>query len=398
MNPGRSTPLVKVVAATVAAQMAIVAASLTVPVLSILVAASAELPADLVGYYSALIYGCAAATSLATPLLIRRWGGIRLHQGMLVMTALALAALLPAAASGFAASALVLGLAYGPMNPASTVLLARYTPPSLRGRIFSLKQTAVPAGGAVAGFVTPLLAVAVGWRGAAIAIALVCLALALAIQRWRDEIDGDGAAESRPADAAFGLPLRLLLSNRGLRRVAAAAVAFGAVQFSFAAMFPTVLVDVGWDLRDAGRALSVALVVGVVFRVLWGALADRIGPRPVLGVMGAMMGGAALCAAFIGPGWPGGAILALSALFGLSAFCWAGIGLAEAVRQVPAPMIPEASAALIALTFIGALVGPALFSTITVLADSFRPAFLLLASASAVPALLLLRPGRTRPH
>jgi MFS family permease len=98
---------------------------------------------------------------------------------------LALLALLPAVLTTFALSAVVLGLAYGPMNPASTVMIARYTPPRLRARVFSLKQTAVPAGGALAGFVTPLVAAAVGWRGAALSIASVCLVLAALIQPWR---------------------------------------------------------------------------------------------------------------------------------------------------------------------------------------------------------------------
>ena len=89
----------KVVGATVAVQVAIVMASLTVPVLASMIAPEVGVPPYLVGYYSALIYGFAAMSSLATPRLFRRWGGIRLHQGMLVMVAAALVALLPAPAA-----------------------------------------------------------------------------------------------------------------------------------------------------------------------------------------------------------------------------------------------------------------------------------------------------------
>ena len=127
----QKTLLNRVVAATVAVQVAIVMASLTVPVLASAIAPAVGVPSIWVGYYSALIYGFAALSSFATPRLFRRWGGIRLHQGMVVMVAVALLVLLPAFPAAFAASGIILGLAYGPMNPASTVLLARYTPSHL---------------------------------------------------------------------------------------------------------------------------------------------------------------------------------------------------------------------------------------------------------------------------
>ncbi len=384
----------KVVGATVAVQVAIVMASLTVPVLASMIAPEIGVPPYLVGYYSALIYGFAAVSSLATPRLFRRWGGIRLHQGMLVMVAAALVALLPASPASFAVSGIILGLAYGPMNPASTVLLARYTPLNLRSRVFSLKQTAVPIGGALAGLVTPLAAAALGWRGAIVTIAATCLGLSLAIQPWRVELDSDGLDAGRTIAVKFWLPLRLLAENSGLRSVTVASFAFGALQFSFTAVFPTVLARVGWTTTDAGRAMSVALVVGVIFRVIWGALADRIGSRPILAVQGAMMSAAAVAAVFIDARWSGLVVASVAALFGLSTFCWSGIGIAEAIRQVPPSLIPEASAGIIALTFLGALAGPTLFSTVAALTGTIGPAFVILGALTALGMVLLLWPRR----
>jgi hypothetical protein len=80
-RPYANPLLRKVIAATVAVQIVIVMASLTVPVLASLIAPAAGIPPYLVGYYSALIYACAAATSFVTPHLLRRWGGVRIHQG-----------------------------------------------------------------------------------------------------------------------------------------------------------------------------------------------------------------------------------------------------------------------------------------------------------------------------
>jgi hypothetical protein len=258
----QKTLLNRVVPSTVAVQVAIVMSSLTVPVLASTIAPAVGVPAYWVGYYSALIYGGATLSSFATPRLFRRWGGIRLHQGMLVMVAAALFALLPAMPAGFAASGIVLGLAYGPMNPASTVLLARYTPLHLRSRVFSFKQTAVPIGGTLAGLVTPLAAAAFGWRGAIAALGVVCLALSVLIQPWQPAIDQDGPSHDRNLSTNFWLPVRLIVENPGIRSVTLAGFAFGSLQFSFVAVFPTVLAHVGWSTTDAGRAMSVALVVG----------------------------------------------------------------------------------------------------------------------------------------
>ena len=391
----QKTLLNRVVAATVAVQVAIVMASLTVPVLASAIAPAVGVPSIWVGYYSALIYGFAALSSFATPRLFRRWGGIRLHQGMVVMVAVALLVLLPAFPAAFAASGIILGLAYGPMNPASTVLLARYTPSHLRSRIFSFKQTAVPIGGALAGLVTPLAAAALGWRGAIAVIAAVCLALSALIAPWRAAIDNDGPSHDRDLSPKLWLPLRLIAENPGIRSVTVAAFAFGSLQFSFVAVFPTVLAHVGWSTTDAGRAMSVALIVGVILRVPWGTLADKIGSRPILAAMGAMMSLASFAACFLGAGWSGVEVALLAALFGLSAFCWSGISVAEAVRHVPPALVPEASAGIIGVTFFGALAGPTLFSTVAALAGTVAPAFAILGALAVLGvALLLLGPKR----
>jgi MFS family permease len=382
------TPLARVVTATTAAHAMVVMASLLVPVLATVLATAAGLPPYLVGYYSALIYGIAAIGSFATPDLLRRFGGIRLHQIMLALTAAAMLALLPALPLGFVGSAIALGIAYGPINPASTAMLARHTPASARARIFSLKQTAVPIGGALAGSLTPSLARLLGWRGAVGVVACVCLVLALLVQAWRVELDSndDGAAI---VQSSFWTPLRLVAQQVGLRPVAFASFAFGALQFSFSAVFPTVLARAGWQVVDAGLVLATALVVGTVCRVIYGSIADRLGFRRMLAGMGALMTIGACLAASVSASWPTTAIVALAVLFGISAFCWAGIGIAETVRHAPPQLVSEATAATITLTFLGALVGPSLFSSIVSATGSFGLAFVALGGLTALAAVWL---------
>ncbi|MBV9862288.1 MAG: MFS transporter [Alphaproteobacteria bacterium] len=382
--------LARVVAMTMAMHVIVVMASLTAPVLAGLLAAAAGIPVYFVGYYSALIYGCGAVVSLATPGLVRRCGVIRLHQLMLAATALSLAALVGADLPAYVASAVLLGIAYGPVNPASTVLLARLTPPERRARIFSLKQTAVPLGGALAGSIMPRLSQWAGWRGAVLLLAVLALAMIAGVQHWRSRLDAERQPMAPLVGAGLWLPLRLYAATPALRRLGIAAFTFGALQFAVTAVFATVLTAAGWTLAQAGAALSVAMAVSVGCRVLWGMAADRWTPGLVLAVMGAMMSAVALASAFLTAAWPGLAVLAIAALFGISALCWNGVAVAEAVREAPSGAISEASAGLYTVTFSGALAGPAAFSSVSLISGGSCPGFLMLAGLAAIGSMLLL--------
>lgn len=388
-NSARPNLLIRVVTSTTAVQAIVVMASLSVPVLAPVLASAAGIAPHLVGYYSAVIYGLGAVGSFATPDLLRRFGGLRLHQIMLLLAAAAMLALLPAAPAGFLVSALVLGAAYGPMNPASTAMLVRHAPVAARARVFSLKQTAVPIGGALAGALTPVLAQLLGWRGAVGVVAGACVGLALLIQPWRASLDraDDDTVIGRPS---FWTPLRLIAQQAGLRPIAFASFAFGALQFSFGAMFPTVLAGAGWRITDAGLVLATALVISTICRIIWGSVADRLGFRRMLAGMGALMSLGACLAALVSASWSGAAIVALAALFGISAYCWAGIGIAETVRHAPAGLVSEATASTITMTFVGALVGPSLFSSIVSVTGSFGLAFVVLGALTAVATVWLV--------
>ena len=192
----------------------------------------------------------------------------------------------------------------------------------------------------------------------------------------------------------FWTPLRLVAQQIELRPIAFASFAFGALQFSFSAVFPTVLARAGWRVADAGLVLATALVISTICRVIWGNVADRLGYRRMLAGMGALMSLGACLAASVSASWPAVAIIALAALFGISAFCWAGIGIAETVRHAPAHQISEATAGTITLTFLGALVGPSLFSSIVSATGSFGLAFMALGGLTAVATVWLVVAGR----
>jgi len=86
-----------------------------------------------------------------------------------------------------AASAVLLGLSYGQINPVSTQILASITMPRSRPFVFSIKQTGMPVGAALAGAV--LLSSAYDWKVAILTIGGMAVFLAVAIEAPRDGFD-----------------------------------------------------------------------------------------------------------------------------------------------------------------------------------------------------------------
>ena len=126
-----------------------------------------------IGAYVLFAYIGAVVGSLSAGAMVDRWGAIRTSQGALLVSVagLALAALLPGA---LIVAALLIGLGYGPITPASSHVLIRTTPPERRNLVFSVKQTGVPLGVALSGFCIPPLAAATGWLWTLLILALAC--------------------------------------------------------------------------------------------------------------------------------------------------------------------------------------------------------------------------------
>jgi len=129
----------------------------------------AELHADpaWVGVY----YGISAAASLVVQMgcgsCIIRYGALRMSQVVLVLLGGGMAVAAEGSLPGFGASAIIGGGGGAVSTPTSSQLLYRVSPPRLAPLVFSIKQTAVPAGLLICGFLGPTMAGALGWRGVA---------------------------------------------------------------------------------------------------------------------------------------------------------------------------------------------------------------------------------------
>src|SRR3954454_3358958 len=159
----------------------------------------AELHADpaWVGVY----YGASAGASLVAQMgcgsFIIRYGALRMSQLALLLLGGGMAAAAEGGLLGFGASAIIGGGGAAVSTPTSSQLLGRVSPPRLAPLVFSIKQTVVPAGLLICGFLGPAMAQAVGWRGAMLTTAAACLAGAALLQPLRPRFDGDRVSSRR---------------------------------------------------------------------------------------------------------------------------------------------------------------------------------------------------------
>lgn len=129
----------------------------------------------------------------------------------------------------------------------------------------------------------------------------------------------------------------------------------------------------------AGSALSIAMIAGIVGRLLWGVLADHgIAARSVLGFLGLLMGLSGFFVMLINDTTSMTLIYIFSFLFGASAIGWNGVYLAEVARISPPGKAGIATGASLAMTYSGVVVLPSAFWVIHSYTESYASGFIIL--------------------
>lgn len=383
---------------TLVIQAMVAMALLSLPVIAPLVAAGLQVSPALVGLYVSITYGAAIVATLMGGATVARMGAIRVSQwGLLLCAAgLLLCAVpwLPAVVLG----AVLIGLGYGPITPASSHLLARTTSPHQMSLVFSIKQTGVPLGSMLAGAVVPPLALRIDGQMSLVVVAVLCLVCAGVSQAFRLELDADRQAATPIRWGSLVEPIRLVLAHRALLTMASCSFMFSMVQLSLTTYLVTFLHDdLSYGLVLAGLALSVTQLGGIGGRVVWGYVADRwLGPRAMLLLLASMMAMGALASALLTPETPNGVVIAILVGFGASAIGWNGVYLAEVARQAPPGMASMATGGTLAFTFLGVVVGPPMFGALSGLFGTYRAGFVGLMVMACVSGMVLF--WRQRPR
>lgn len=401
-------PVLVAIAVTLAVQILTATALITPSVIAPAAAGDLGVAPQAIGLFVSAAYCAAMLSGLATGGLIARYGPLAVCQAAVVLAGAGLALGKLAAAAVVPLVALLVGVGYGLVNPVSSHILARHTPPGAMALVFSIKQTGVPIGGAIAGAVVPTLLLAVGWPNALPLLGAVCILAAFALVPARGVLAEPAAAADaaaaraplafrwrRATDAMIG-PIRLVLATPRLRDLAAASLGYASAQLVYIAYFVSHLtLQLGLSLVAAGAIYAFGHGAGIVGRIAWGAVADRwLSPRATLAAIGVVSAACAALTALFSAAWPLAAVGAVAMAYGASAVGWNGVFLAEVARSAPAGQVGAATGGTQFFTFGGALLGPVIFAAAVSITGSYAWGFALFA---AVPLVIALRLFFVRP-
>ena len=379
--------------ATLFIQAMVAMALLTLPVMAPVAAQAWSVSPAMVGFYVSITYLGAMFASLTSGNTVSRFGPIRVSQLGLLLCALGLCLCATPWLPVIAIGALLIGLGYGPITPASSQILARTTPADRMALVFSIKQTGVPLGAMMAGAIVPSLMLALNWQWTMVMVAIACVLSALLAQPLRQELD-----ELRQANLPFQMsaltsPIRMVLGHRPLATMAACSFMFCMVQMSLTTYLVTYLHDdLSYGLVSAGLLLSVTQMGGMGGRILWGFVADKwLGAQKTLALLAALMALCSLTTALFLPVLPLWGIWMVLIVYGASAIGWNGVYLSEVARQAPEGKASVATGGTLTFTFLGVVIGPPIFGALSTAFGSYRAGFLALVLTSSLCAWVLFR-------
>jgi MFS family permease len=381
--------------ATLAVQTLATMALYSVPTVAPEIALDLHVGGTLVGGFVATAYGVGILSALLAPGLVRKYGGVRATQVVLLAaTGMLAMAAFGQGVTGLALAALVLGLGYGAAAPASTHLLVPQTPRPVFNLVMSFRQIGVPLGGVLAALILPPIVVVAGWRLALAAEIVPILLLIVAMEFPRRRWDHDREPNRRVLGKGLIQPFTLLAEPR-FRRLSIATFVYSGIALCLVAFMTVQLTTVvGIDLVQAGQILATYQIAGSVSRPIWGWVADRfITPAQTLALLGFGMAATALVTGFYAHGWPLWAVLANALAAGMTSGGYTGVAYAE-YAALGGARRTEAAGLGTAIMFGGGMAVPPVFGWSVAAWGGFHQSYVIGAACALVSGVLLLLPHR----
>lgn len=340
----------------------------------------------IIGLFPSLAYLVAMGSSPMAHRAFNRFGPLGTSNLAILTGLIGYFALTLTTPWAFLAAAMLMGVAYGPLNPTSSVVLNQVTSPNRLNLVLALKQSGVPLGGAVAGIILPLMANYLGYQIATIITALIIAGLLIAFwpgsRRIDAEIEISQRQPARSGEQVF---------HRGCVLLASSSFCYSFVQLALS-MFLGLLAYrlAGFTPVEAGLVLTAFHLSGMIGRPGWGMIADAIqnwgSALPLVGFCATTL--TALLVVLTAMETPSAWMFyALAIGLGACASGWNGVFFAELARSVPASVLGSVTGQALSITFAGVVVGP---SVVGFLLSIVTPALVLtgLVALAAIGSLL----------
>jgi predicted MFS family arabinose efflux permease len=258
-----------------------------------------------------------------------------------------------------------------------------------------IKQMGLTVGGVISALVLPPIAAAFGWRAAVVACAVVMGAPVLASWRPLASLTAARAGargESGTAPAGnwwwLGRPALLILFSAG--------IALGMVQsavLSYLALYGVQVL--GFTTIAAGALVAAAQAGGAAARLGLGAASDRLlgGSRPPWLVLSSVIAAVIFTSYALAPVPRRASAMALAFVAGIGAHGWVGIYFIASAEAGGPRQSGLLSGVAFAAIVVGLLLGAPLFGLVLEASDSYRAAWAVFATLSALVALLMALAG-----
>ena len=363
-----------------------------VPILAPVAAEALSFSPEWIGYFISIVYVAGMLSALVSGNFIVRYGSIRVSQLGLALCALGLALVASGNLALIVLGALIMGIGYGPISPASSHVLGRTTSPERRSLAFSIRQTGNPIAGFLAGLAIPVLVVVTGWQITLFLVAALSMAFIWVAEPFRQELDSDRLATSPFSLSQITQPIKLVFMNRDLRELGIVSFVFCGLQMILTIYLVTYLtLEIDISFVAAGFVLAMTQLVSVFARVFWGWVADRfLSPRKVMVILGITMATCAVLTGILTSTWSYGVIMLLMVIFGASAIGWNGVYMAEVARVSPPGMIASTTGASLFFTYLGGIVCPSGFAFVIMTTGSYHYGFIIFGLLALVASLNLL--------
>gem|GEM_PF-2758774 len=159
-----------------------------------------------IGYFVGAVYLTAMTSGLLLSSTINRMGPVRISQFGLIACAIGLLGLLTGQLALVLLCGGLIGFGYGLSNPTAALILGKHSPVDRRGLFFSIKQTSVPMGVAIAGLLVPAVLALGGWMTPLICTAVACVVCVMLLESSVRAVLGLGSRSVWAARVGTGEP------------------------------------------------------------------------------------------------------------------------------------------------------------------------------------------------
>ena len=295
------------------------------------------IPESFTGIFTAICYLSALTFGLFTSAPLDRFGAVRCCQVTLLVGALGMTIFTLATPWSFVLSAVMVGFAHGPMNPAGSFVIMRHITSKWRPLLFSLKQTSIPIGGTLAGFLVPTLLIFTEWQATMLIIAVTMTIAAIIAQPFRDQT-APRHKKNRPRQKEnIWEPIQLVFQKGPIRALSLAAFILIGCQACVVSFLVLYLVkEIKLELQWAGFIFGLAHGTSIIARIYLGILADRVvKTKTILGSCGVITG---ICF-FLLAAFPAGGsfwlLCFLGIILGNANLGWVGLYFGEISKLAP---------------------------------------------------------------